>query len=165
MKSSQQNPSFFVCIFRLPAQSQTQNTTAAWCVDFAWQKFIQVKIYPSKDKYWYSWTSPNLPQGLNSNDDVTCIAMQRRLILCGTLYGSLLIFSADSGTESNTSSKSVRTVSNNSNININNNNNNKINTLRKSRKLPPKHSKLEFDSKPLAKLKVSNSAIVQVSKS
>ena len=87
--------------------------------------------------------------------------------MCGTLYGSLLIFSADSGTESNASSKSVRTVSNNSNININNNNNNnnKINTLRKSRKLPPKHSKLEFDSKPLAKLKVSNSAIVQVSKS
>ena len=107
---------------------------------------------------------------MNSNDDVTCIAMQRRLILCGTLYGSLLIFSADSGTDSNTSSKPVRTVSNNSNININNinnnnNNNNKINTLRKSRKLPPKHSKLEFDSKPLAKLKVSNSAIVQVSKS
>ena len=34
----------FVCIFRLPAQSQTQNTTAAWCVDFAWQKFIQVTI-------------------------------------------------------------------------------------------------------------------------
>merc|ERR1712004_327906 len=60
-------------------------------------------------------------------------------------------------------SKSARTASNNSNININNNkNNNKINTLRKSRKLPPKHSKLEFDSKPLAKLKVSNSAIVQV---
>ena len=90
--------------------------------------------------------------------------------MCGTLYGSLLIFSADSGTDSNASSKSVRTVSNNSNININNNNNNnnnnnKINTLRKSRKLPPKHSKLEFDSKPLAKLKVSNSAIVQVSKS
>ena len=91
--------------------------------------------------------------------------------MCGTLYGSLLIFSADSGTDSNTSSKSVRTASNNSNINIinnnnnNNNNNNKINTLRKSRKLPPKHSKLEFDSKPLAKLKVSNSAIVQVSKS
>ena len=87
--------------------------------------------------------------------------------MCGTLYGSLLIFSADSGTDSNASSKPVRTVSNNSNININNNNNNnnKINTLRKSRKLPPKHSKLEFDSKPLAKLKVSNSAIVQVSKS
>ena len=85
--------------------------------------------------------------------------------MCGTLYGSLLIFSADSGIDSNTSSKSVRTVSNNSNININNNNSNKINTLRKSRKLPPKHSKLEFDSKPLAKLKVSNSAIVQVSKS
>ena len=91
--------------------------------------------------------------------------------MCGTLYGSLLIFSADSGTDSNTSSKSVRTASNNSNINIiinnnnNNNNNNKINTLRKSKKLPPKHSKLEFDSKPLAKLKVSNSAIVQVSKS
>ena len=88
--------------------------------------------------------------------------------MCGTLYGSLLIFSADSGTDSNTSSKSVRTASNNSNINIinnnNNNNNNKINTLRKSKKLPPKHSKLEFDSKPLAKLKVSNSAIVQVSK-
>ena len=110
---------------------------------------------------------------MNSNDDVTCIAMQRRLILCGTLYGSLLIFSADSGTDSNTSSKSVRTASSNSNINIinnsnnknNNNNNNKINTLRKSKKLPPKHSKLEFDSKPLAKLKVSNSAIVQVSKS
>ena len=92
--------------------------------------------------------------------------------MCGTLYGSLLIFSADSGTDSNTSSKSVRTASNNSNINIinnnnnnNNNNNSKINSLRKSRKLPPKHSKLEFDSKPLAKLKVSNSAIVQVSKS
>ena len=106
---------------------------------------------------------------MNSNDDVTCIAMQRRLILCGTLYGSLLIFSADSGTDSNTSSKSVRTASNNSNINIinnnNNNNNSKINSLRMSRKLPPKHSKLEFDSKPLAKLKVSNSAIVQVSKS
>ena len=107
---------------------------------------------------------------MNSNDDVTCIAMQRRLILCGTLYGSLLIFSADSSADSNASSKSVRTASNNSNININNNNNNnnnnnKINTLRKSRKLPPKHSKLEFDSKPLAKLKVSNSAIVQVSKS
>ena len=88
--------------------------------------------------------------------------------MCGTLYGSLLIFSADSGIDSNTSSKSVRTASNNSNININNNNNNnnnsKINSLRKSRKLPPKHSKLEFDSKPLAKLKVSNSAIVQVSK-
>ena len=102
---------------------------------------------------------------MNSNDDVTCIAMQRRLILCGTLYGSLLIFSADSSADSNASSKSVRTASNNSNININNNNNNnnnKINTLRKSRKLPPKHSKLEFDSKPLAKLKVSNSAIVQV---
>ena len=64
---------------------------------------------------------------MNSNDDVTCIAMQRRLILCGTLYGSLLIFSADSGTDSNTSSKSVRTASNNSNINIINNNNNNNN--------------------------------------
>ena len=45
--------------------------------------------------------------GLNSNDDVTCITMQRRLILCGTLYGSLLIFSADSGNESATDAKSV----------------------------------------------------------
>ena len=75
--------------------------------------------------------------------------MQRRLILCGTLYGSLLIFSADSASESSTNSKSVTKV---------NNNNNK----RKPRKLPPKHSKLEFDSKPLAKLKVSNAPIVQV---
>ena len=70
--------------------------------------------------------------------------------MCGTLYGSLLIFSADSSSESATNSKSVAKVKNS--------NDNK----RKSRKLPPKHSKLEFDSKPLAKLKVSNSAIVQV---
>ena len=74
--------------------------------------------------------------------------MQRRLILCGTLYGSLLIFSADSASESSTNSKSVTKVKNNN--------------KRKPRKLPPKHSKLEFDSKPLAKLKVSNSPIVQV---
>merc|ERR1719222_1130942 len=94
--------------------------------------FCLTKIYP----------------GLNSNDDVTCITMQRRLILCGTLYGSLLIFPADSGaSESATNGKSVA----------------KVNVKKsKSRKLPPKHSKLEFDSKPLAKLKVSNSAIVQV---
>ena len=89
--------------------------------------------------------------GLNSNDDVTCIAMQRRLILCGTLYGSLLIFSADSASESNTNNSKSAVKAKNSNDN-----------KRKSRKLPPKHSKLEFDSKPLAKLKVSNSAIVQV---
>lgn len=94
--------------------------------------FCLTKIYP----------------GLNSNDDVTCITMQRRLILCGTLYGSLLIFSADSASESSTNSKSVTKVKNNN--------------KRKPRKLPPKHSKLEFDSKPLAKLKVSNSPIVQV---
>ena len=64
--------------------------------------------------------------------------------MCGTLYGSLLIFSADSSSESTANAKSVAKVN------------------EKKRKLPPKHSKLEFDSKPLAKLKVSNSAIVQV---
>ena len=68
--------------------------------------------------------------------------------MCGTLYGSLLIFSADSASESSSNSKSVTKVKNNN--------------KRKPRKLPPKHSKLEFDSKPLAKLKVSNSPIVQV---
>ena len=73
--------------------------------------------------------------------------------MCGTLYGSLLIFSADSAaTESVANSKSVAKVNGNSNEN----------KKGKLRKLPPKHSKLEFDSKPLAKLKVSNSAIVQV---
>ena len=63
----------------------------------------------------------------------------------------------------NNNNNNTNNIINNSNNN--NNNNSKINSLRKSRKLPPKHSKLEFDSKPLAKLKVSNSAIVQVSKS
>ena len=72
--------------------------------------------------------------------------------MCGTLYGSLLIFSADSASESNTNNSKSAVKAKNSNDN----------NKRKSRKLPPKHSKLEFDSKPLAKLKVSNSAIVQV---
>lgn len=80
--------------------------------------------------------------GLNSNDDVTCIAMQRRLILCGTLCGGLLIFSAD-----NSDSKTA---------------NNKTSGSAGSRLSPPRHSKLEFDSTPLAKLKVSSQAIVQV---
>ena len=80
--------------------------------------------------------------------------MQRRLILCGTLYGSLLIFSADSGASESTSN--AKSVANAKSVT-------KVNEKKsKSRKLPPKHSKLEFDSKPLAKLKVSNSAIVQV---
>jgi len=66
--------------------------------------------------------------GLSTADDVTCIVLKRRLMLCGTNCGALLVFSAD-----NVDSKSAS-----------------------------KHSKIDFDSKPLAKMKISMEPIVKV---
>jgi len=66
--------------------------------------------------------------GLSTADDVTCIVLKRRLILCGTNCGALLVFSADQQDSQSNS----------------------------------KHSKIEFDSKPLAKMKISTEPIVKV---
>ena len=33
--------------------------------------------------------------GESTSDDVTCIALKRRLLLCGTYTGALLVFAAD----------------------------------------------------------------------
>jgi len=66
--------------------------------------------------------------GLNTSDDVTCIALKRRLLLCGTNCGALLVFSAD---QVDTESLSG-------------------------------HSKLDCESRPLAKMKISMEPIVKV---
>ena len=66
--------------------------------------------------------------GLSTADDVTCIAVKRRLMLCGTNCGALLVFAADQHDTESTSH----------------------------------HSKIDFDSKPLAKLKISMEPIVKV---
>jgi len=66
--------------------------------------------------------------GLSTADDVTCIALKRRLMLCGTNCGALLVFAADKQDSESTS----------------------------------QHSKIDFDSKPLAKMKISMEPIVKV---
>ena len=66
--------------------------------------------------------------GLSTSDDVTCIVLKRRLMLCGTNCGALLVFSADQQDAESTS----------------------------------KHSKIEFESKPIAKIKISMEPIVKV---
>jgi len=66
--------------------------------------------------------------GLSTADDVTCIVLKRRLMLCGTNCGALLVFSADTQ-DSDSSSK---------------------------------HSKIDFESKPLKKIKISKEPIIKV---
>ena len=66
--------------------------------------------------------------GLSTSDDVTCICLKRRLLLCGTNAGSLLVFSADE-LDSDSASR---------------------------------HSKLNCETKPLAKMKISLEPIVKV---
>eukprot|EP00092_Neocalanus_flemingeri_P030171 GFUD01032749.1.p1 GENE.GFUD01032749.1~~GFUD01032749.1.p1 ORF type:complete len:474 (-),score=77.39 GFUD01032749.1:115-1536(-) len=66
--------------------------------------------------------------GLSTADDVTCIVLKRRLVLCGTNCGALIVFSADQEDSESAS----------------------------------KHSRIEFDSKPLAKMKISMEPIVKV---
>jgi len=66
--------------------------------------------------------------GLSTSDDVTCICLKRRLLLCGTNAGSLLVFSADE-LDSDSASR---------------------------------HSKLDCETKPLAKMKISLEPIVKV---
>lgn len=39
--------------------------------------------------------SCELTAGESTSDDVTCIALKRRLLLCGTYTGALLVFAAD----------------------------------------------------------------------
>lgn len=130
--------------------------------------FCLKKIYPGEAPYYCMIVTDFIIyfvvlflrfslSGLNSNDDVTCIAMQRRLILCGTLCGGLLIFSADSS-DSKTSNTSKSSGSELLNLDCSLD----YFSFLGSRLSPPRHSKLEFDSTPLAKLKVSSQAIVQV---
>ena len=66
--------------------------------------------------------------GLNTSDDVTCISLKRRLLLCGTNCGALLVFSAD-GLDSESISR---------------------------------HSKLDCEARPVAKIKISMEPIVKV---
>ena len=66
--------------------------------------------------------------GLNTLDDVTCISLKRRLLLCGTNCGALLVFPADAVDADSAS----------------------------------RHSKLDCEARPLAKMKISMEPIVRV---
>ena len=66
--------------------------------------------------------------GLSTSDDVTCISLKRRLLLCGTNNGALLVFAAD-----------------------------KEDPYSNSR-----HSLIDCEAKPLAKMKISTEPIVKV---
>ena len=65
---------------------------------------------------------------MSTADDVTCFVLKRRLMLCRTNCGALLVFSADTQVSDSAS----------------------------------KHSKIDFESKPLKKIKISKEPIVIV---
>lgn len=66
--------------------------------------------------------------GLSTSDDVTCIVLKRRLLLCGTHCGALLVFAADQVDQDSVS----------------------------------RHSNLDCETRPLAKMKISMEPIVKV---
>ena len=104
------------------------NTTSTTQFGKMMREFCLKKIYPGLTFNGMSLIIIVRHSGLSTSDDVTCISLKRRLLLCGTNNGALLVFAAD-----------------------------KEDPLSKSR-----HSNLDCEVRPLAKMKISTEPIVKV---